>query len=72
MNHSHPSSLPGLLLELLKWLLLALIVYGMFLLVSMACYGRLWAVAPAVSLYYVGRGVYKLGWMPTMIYTVEE
>lgn len=72
MNHPHPSPLPGLLLELLKWALAALIVYGAFVLAAMFAYGRLWAILPALSLCYIGRAAYRLGWMPTLFYTIEE
>ena len=72
MNHPHPSPLPGLLLELLKWALAALIVYGAFVLAAMFAYGRLWAILPALSLCYIGRATYRLGWMPTLFYTIEE
>ena len=72
MIHPHPSPLPGLLLELLKWALAALIVYGAFVLAAMFAYGRLWAILPALSLCYIGRAAYRLGWMPTLFYTIEE
>ena len=58
--------------ELLKWLLAALIVFGALLLIAMFCYGRLWAMFPALSLCYIGRATYRLGWMPTLFYTIEE
>ena len=58
--------------ELLKWLLAALIVFGALLLIAMFCYGRLWAILPALSLCYIGRAAYRLGWMPTLFYTIEE
>lgn len=58
--------------ELLKWLLAALIVFGALLLIAMFCYGRLWAMFPALSLCYIGRATYRLGWMPTLFYKIEE
>lgn len=69
MNHT-PTSLH--VFELLKWLLAALIVFGALLLIAMFCYGRLWAMFPALSLCYIGRATYRLGWMPTLFYTIEE
>lgn len=71
MNHPHtPTNLH--VLELLKWLLAALIAYGWLLLIAMFCYGRLWAILPALSLCYIARATYRLGWMPTLFYTIEE
>lgn len=71
MNHPHnPTFLH--VFELLKWLLAALIVFGALLLIAMFCYGRLWAMFPALSLCYIGRAAYRLGWMPTLFYTIEE
>lgn len=71
MNHPHTPTFLHVF-ELLKWLLAALIVFGWLLLMAMFCYGRLWAMLPALSLCYIGRATYRLGWMPTLFYTIEE
>lgn len=71
MNHPHTPTFIHVF-ELLKWLLAALIVFGWLLLIAMFCYGRLWAMFPALSLCYIGRATYRLGWMPTLFYTIEE
>lgn len=71
MNHPHTPTFLHVF-ELLKWLLAALIVFGWLLLIAMFCYGRLWAMFPALSLCYIGRATYRLGWMPTLFYTIEE
>lgn len=71
MNHPHTPTFLHVF-ELLKWLLAALIVFGWLLLMAMFCYGRLWAMFPALSLCYIGRATYRLGWMPTLFYTIEE
>lgn len=71
MNHPHTPTFLHVF-ELLKWLLAALIVFGWLLLMAMFCYGRLWAILPALSLCYIGRATYRLGWMPTLFYTIEE
>lgn len=71
MNHPHTPTFLHVF-ELLKWLLAALIVFGWLLLIAMFCYGRLWAMLPALSLCYIGRATYRLGWMPTLFYTIEE
>ena len=71
MNHPHTPTFLHVF-ELLKWLLVALIVFGALLLIAMFCYGRLWAMFPALSLCYIGRATYRLGWMPTLFYTIEE
>lgn len=71
MNHPHTPTFLHVF-ELLKWLLAALIVFGWLLLIAMFCYGRLWAILPALSLCYIGRATYRLGWMPTLFYTIEE
>lgn len=71
MNHPHTPTFLHVF-ELLKWLLAALIVFGALLLIAMFCYGRLWAIFPALSLCYIGRATYRLGWMPTLFYTIEE
>lgn len=71
MNHPHTPTFLHVF-ELLKWLLAALIVFGWLLLIAMFCYGRLWAMFPALSLCYIARVTYRLGWMPTLFYTIEE
>lgn len=71
MNHPHTPTFLHVF-ELLKWLLAALIVFGWLLLIAMFCYGRLWTMFPALSLCYIGRATYRLGWMPTLFYTIEE
>ena len=71
MNHPHTPTFLHVF-ELLKLLLAALIVFGALLLIAMFCYGRLWAMFPALSLCYIGRATYRLGWMPTLFYTIEE
>lgn len=71
MNHPNTPTFLHVF-ELLKWLLAALIVFGALLLIAMFCYGRLWAMFPALSLCYIGRATYRLGWMPTLFYTIEE
>ena len=52
MNHPHTPTFLHVF-ELLKWLLAALIVFGWLLLMAMFCYGRLWAILPALSLCYI-------------------
>ena len=71
MNHPHTPTFLHVF-ELMIWLLAALIVFGALLLIAMFCYGRLWAMFPALSLCYIGRATYRLGWMPTLFYTIEE